>query len=70
LNNLALIYEKKGDVKKAKETIKRAFDLTDGKQDIINRNKERMLSAKKSKTIRSNGANTVQKPKLNWLILK
>ncbi len=66
LNNLALIYEKKGDVKKAKETIKRAFDLTDGKQDIINRNKERMLSAKKSKTIRSNGANTVQKPKLNW----
>lgn len=66
LNNLALIYEKQGDVKKAKETIKRAFDLTDGKQDIINRNKERMLSAKKSKTTRSNKADTVQKPKLNW----
>ncbi len=66
LNNLALIYEKQGDVKKAKETIKRAFDLTDGKQDIINRNKERMLSAKKSKTTRNNGADTIQKPKLNW----
>lgn len=66
LNNLALIYEKQGDAKKAKETIKRAFELTDGKQDIINKNKERILSAKKSNSNRNTKADTVQKPKLNW----
>ena len=66
LNNLALIYEKQGDIKKAKETIKRAFEQVDEKDEIIARNKDRILSAKKSNSNRSNKADTVQKPKLNW----
>ena len=66
LNNLALIYEEKGDVKKAKETITRAFELTDEKQELINRNKERMFSVKKSNLHKNNKADTAQKPKLSW----
>lgn len=66
LNNLALIYEGQGDMKKAKETIKRAIELTDGKQELINRNKERMFSVKKSNTPNNKKAEVAQKPKLNW----
>jgi len=66
LNNLALIYEGQGDIKKAKETIKRAFDLTDGKEELITRNKERMFSVKKNSAPKSNKTEVAQKPKLNW----
>ncbi len=66
LNNLALIYEGQGDIKKARETITRAIELTDGKQELINRNKERMFSVKKSNTLKNKRAEVAQKPKLNW----
>ena len=66
LNNLALIYEGKEDMKKAKETITRAFELTDGKEELINRNKERIFSIKKNNLHKNNKADMAQKPKLNW----
>ena len=66
LNNLALIYEGRGDIKKAKETITKAFELTDGNEELINRNKERMFSVKKDSLIKVNNTDTAQKPKLNW----
>jgi tetratricopeptide (TPR) repeat protein len=66
LNNLALIYERQGDMKKAKETITKSFKLTDGSNKLINRNKERMFSVKKNDVAKKTKAEPIQKPKLKW----
>lgn len=66
LNNLALIYEEEGNIKKAEEAIIKAFKLTDGNHQQINKNKERILSAKKSNTIKKDKTEPIQKPKLKW----
>ena len=41
-------------------------ELTDGKQELVNRNKERMFSLKKNNAPKNNNAVVAQKPKLNW----
>jgi len=66
LNNLALIYEGQGDTKQAKEAITRAFDKTDGTDEQINKNKERMFSEKKNNPVRKEKVQPIQKPKLKW----
>ncbi len=42
LNNLALIQEEMGKLDQAKSLIEKAFQITNGKDPIINRNRERM----------------------------
>jgi hypothetical protein len=49
LNNLAIIYEHLGDLKNAKKTIMRAFELSDGNDAIVNRNKKRLIDDKNKK---------------------
>ncbi len=49
LNNLAIIYEQLGNLKKAKELIKKAHELSNGKDEIVNRNKKRLVDDEKSK---------------------
>lgn len=49
LNNLAIIYEQLGNLKKAKELIKKAHELTDGNDGVVNRNKKRLVDDEKSK---------------------
>lgn len=49
LNNLAIIYEQLGNLKKAKELIKKAHELTDGNDGVVNRNKKRLIDDEKSK---------------------
>jgi hypothetical protein len=66
LNNLALIYEGQNDTKKAKQAITKAFELTDGSNKRINENKERILSTKRSKSIKKDRTEPMQKTKLNW----
>ncbi len=50
LNNLALIYEGEGDLKKAKDIIMEAYNLAKGKDATVNRNKERLFAVTKKKT--------------------
>ncbi|TAN36366.1 hypothetical protein EPN27_01830 [Patescibacteria group bacterium] len=49
LNNLAIIYEQVGNLKKAKELIKKAYDLSDKNDGVINRNRKRLIDDSKSK---------------------
>lgn len=46
LNNLALIYEKNGELKKAQDTIKKAKKCADENDEIINRNYARLVQKK------------------------
>lgn len=49
LNNLSIIYEQMGNLKKAKELIKKAYELSDGKDGVVNRNKKRLIDDEASK---------------------
>ena len=51
LNNLALLYEKRGDLQKARETIKRA-KVKGPKDEFVLRNYERLLGSQKGRTAR------------------
>jgi len=54
LNNLAIIYENKENLRKAKELIMRAKKLTDNSDEIVNRNYERLIThSAKSKNKRT-----------------
>jgi hypothetical protein len=59
LNNLAIIYEKEGNLKRAKELILEAFSLTDGSDEIVNRNKVRLIAPKK-KMVQQGARNQVK----------
>ncbi|HCJ67502.1 MAG TPA: hypothetical protein DHV62_09360 [Elusimicrobia bacterium] len=49
LNNLAIIYEQQGNLKRAKKFIKRAKQLTKGNDETINRNFTRIFAKTKTK---------------------
>lgn len=66
LNNLALIYEKKGNIKEAKKLIEEAFKIKDGDNSLIKKNKERIFSEKKDKIHKNEVSDKIQKQKLKW----
>lgn len=46
LNNLAVIYEQEGLIDKAKNIIEKAFKLSKGEDETVNRNRNRLLGSK------------------------
>jgi tetratricopeptide (TPR) repeat protein len=55
LNNLAIIYEKEGILKKAKEYIKKAKNLAEKDDEIVNQNYERLAHYSKEKSVERRG---------------
>lgn len=58
LNNLAIIYEEKGNLPKARTYIKKARQLTKGEDEIINRNFARLFAKSKKRAGRISAAKT------------
>ncbi|MCE9585092.1 hypothetical protein K8Q94_00525 [Candidatus Nomurabacteria bacterium] len=63
LNNLAIIYEKEGDIEKAKELIKKAKENSTN-DEVVERNYNRIFSDKGKKTETSQSKPQIQKPKI------